>query len=246
MQSTARRPLFLATLLLLGSAAPCLRAQGNAAQSSTAVIYSCVDDRGRTITSDRPIAACTAKEQRVLNKDGSLRAIYPPILTADERAEKEARERRQVEARAAQADAVRRDRNLMARYPSEAPHRKAREAALDTVRGAMKATDARLRDLAIERQPLLSEAEFYTGKPMPAKLQALLDANDAATAAQREAALNQQAELERINSLYDAELARLKLLWAGAVPGSLGPVTPQPVPTPVASSASNLKAANLR
>jgi hypothetical protein len=67
-------------------------------------------------------------------------------------------------------------------------------------------------------------------------------------AAQRESALTQQAELERVNRLYDAELARLKLLWAGAVPGSLGPIAAQrtPTPTPVASSASNLKASNLR
>jgi hypothetical protein len=246
MRVMACQPLSLATLLLLGSATPWLRAQGNPAPANAAVIYTCVDDHGRTITSDRPIGACTAKEQRVLNKDGSLKAIYPPSLTADERAEKESRERKLAEARAAQSDAVRRDRNLMARYPSEAPHRRAREAALDTVRSAMKATEARLRELAVERQPLLAEAEFYKGKPLPAKLKGLLDANDATTAAQREAALNQQAELERVNGLYDAELARLKLLWAGAVPGSLGPVSPQGAPVPVASSASNLKTSNLR
>ena len=39
---------------------------------------------------------------------------------------------------------------------------------------------------------------------------------------------------------YAAELARLKLLWAGAVPGSLGPITPQ------ASASSNLKPSTLR
>jgi hypothetical protein len=81
-------------------------------------IYTCIDDKGKRITSDRPIAECTGKEQRVLNKDGSLKAVYPPTLTADERAEKEAKERKDAEARAAQADAVRRDRNLKARYPT--------------------------------------------------------------------------------------------------------------------------------
>jgi hypothetical protein len=246
MHVTAARPLLLATWLLLGSASPWLRAQGNSMPASAAGIYACIDDQGRKITSDRPIPSCTAKEQRVLNKDGSLKAVYPPILTVEEHAEKEAQERKMAEQRAAQADAVRRDRNLLARYPNEAPHRKAREAALDNVRAAMRTTEMRLHDLAAERQPLLAEAEFYSGKPLPPKLRSQLDANDASTAAQREAALTQEAELERVNRLYDAELARLRLLWAGAVPGSLGPITTQRIPTPVASSASNLKPSNLR
>jgi len=244
MSFQARRPLHLTLLLLLATAAPWLRAQANPAPASAAGIYSCVDDQGRRITSDRPIATCTAKEQRVLNKDGSLKAVVPPTLTAEERAQKEAAERKQAEQRAAQADAVRRDRNLLARYPSETPHRKAREAALDTVRVAMKATEARLKALEAERKPLLSEAEFYVGKPLPAKLRGQLDANDAATEAQREVALQQQAELERVNRLYDAELTRLKQLWAGAAPGSLGPIAAQRG-SPVASSTANLKPATL-
>ena len=100
------------------------------------------------------------------------------------------------------------------------------------MRAAIKTSEQRLRDLAAERKPLLAEAEFYVGKPLPPKLRSQLDANDAATAAQREAAINQEAELERVNRLYDAELARLKLLWAGAVPGSLGPIAPQRMPSP--------------
>ncbi len=251
MLSTARwpLPLHLSVLLplLLGGAASLAAAQGgSAAAASGAGIYTCIDDQGRKITADRPIASCTAKEQRVLNKDGSLKTMFPPILTVEERAEKEAQERKLAEARAAQADAVRRDRNLLARYPTEPPHRKAREAALDTVRAAMKATEARLNDLATARQPLMNEAEFYAGKPLPPKLRGQIDANDAATQAQRSAAINQEAELERVNRLYDAELARLKLLWAGAVPGSLGPIAGDRIASPVASSASNLKTSNLR
>lgn len=187
-------------------------------------IYTCVDDKGKRITSDRPIPECTAKEQRVLNKDGSLKAVHPPTLTADERAEKEAKEKKEAEARAAQADAVRRDRNLKARYPSEESHAKAREAALDSVRLAIKNSEQRLKDLTAERKPLLDEAEFYVGKPLPAKLRQAIDANDAATEAQRSSMANQQAEMVRINKFYDSELDRLRRLWAGAQPGTLGPL----------------------
>lgn len=186
-------------------------------------IYTCIDDKGRRLTADRPIPECVAKEQRVLNRDGSVKTTRPPTLTADERAEAEARERAAAEAKAQQADATRRDRNLMARYPNEAAHRKAREAALDTVRLAAKATELRLKDLAAERKPLLAEAEFYAGKPLPPKLRQSLDANDAAIEAQQAAQTNQAAEIDRLNRLYDVELARLKALWGGAAPGSLGP-----------------------
>ena len=123
---------------------------------------------------------------------------------------------------------MRRDRNLMARYPDEAAHQRAREAALDTVRLAIRASALRLKRSRIERKPLLDEAEFYVGKPLPALLEAQIDANDAAVEAQRSAMLTQEAELVRINRLYDAELERLRQLWAGAPPGSLGPVASAP------------------
>jgi hypothetical protein len=215
--------------LAMGGAATGVAAQAPA--SGPSGIYTCVDDKGRRLTSDRPIAECTAKEQRVLNSDGSLKAIHPPTMTADERAEHEAREKRAAEARAAQADAVRRDRNLMARYPSEPPHQKAREAALDGVRLALRSSEQRLADLAAERKPLLDEAEFYKGRALPDKLKAQIDAVDTAVEAQRVAAANQEAELARINRLYDAELQRLRRLWAGAPAGSLGPITTPPPAT---------------
>ena len=194
-------------------------------------IYTCVDDKGRRLTADRPISECSTREQQVLNRDGSLKSIHPPTLTVEERNEKEARERAAAEARAAASDAVRRDRNLMARYPTEAAHSRAREAALDTVRLAMKASEIRQLELAAERKPLRDEVEFYQGKPLPPKLKTAIDANDASVDAQRSAAANQEAELGRISKLYDAELARLRRLWMGAAAGSLGPL-PATAPAP--------------
>lgn len=200
------------------------------AQAQTAgtgvAVYTCLDAHGNRLTSDRPIPECNAREQRVLNHDGSLRRVIPPPMTADERAEREAAERKAALVRAAQADAVRRDRNLINRYPDEATHRNAREKALDTVRAAIKATEGRLKELAAERKPLFDEAEFYKGKPLPTRLRQAIDGNDAAVDAQKNSAQNQAVELERINRLYDAELDRLRRLWAGAQPGSLGPAVP--------------------
>lgn len=201
-------------------------AQAGAGQSPNAAgIYTCIDPQGRRLTSDRPIPECQTREQRLLNRDGSVRQVIPPQMTPEERAEREAAERKAAEEKAAKQDAYRRDRNLMYRFPNEAKHRKAREAALDTVRAAMKNSSKRLDDLAAERKPLLEEAEFYKGRTLPAALKQRLESVEASVQAQRELIATQEAELVRINKLFDAELERLRKLWAGAEPGSLGPVS---------------------
>jgi hypothetical protein len=216
---TAMRPAVRGLLLGLAALWPVVAASQS--PSANTGIYTCVDDRGRRLSADRPIIECRHKEQQILNRDGSLRAVLPPTLTPEERAAKEARERAAAESKVASADAARRDRNLLARFPDEASHNRAREAALDPVRAAMLATEQRLRELQSERKPLLDEAEFYLGKALPIKLRAAIDANDASVDAQRAAGATQETELERINRLYDAELERLRGLWAGAPPGSV-------------------------
>lgn len=207
---------------LMGSALclPVAWAQQNKGGGGGA-IYSCVTAEGRRLTSDRLIPECNSREQRILNSDGSLRAIVPPAMSPEERAAYEARERKAALERASLQDAVRRDRNLMQRYRSEPAHRAAREAALDDVNKAMGLSERRIQELAAERKPLQDEAEFYKGRPLPAKLKQQLDANEASAEAQRVLIENQKAELVRVNKLYDTELARLKKLWAGAPPGSL-------------------------
>lgn len=229
----------LAAVLLWSGAIVSAHAAPPAAQ-----VFTCVNAAGRTLTSDRLIGECMDREQRVLSRDGTLLRIVPPSLTADERTEKEARDRRLAAEREARAEAVRRDRNLLQRYPNEAAHQNARAAALEDMHGAMRVSELRLQELARERKPLLDEAEFYKGKLLPAKLQQQLDATDGAIAAQRDAQTNQKAELDRIGKLFDAELARLKRLWAGAAPGSVGPATAEAASA--AGSASAAKPVALR
>ena len=200
-------------------------------------IYTCTDASGKRLTSDRPIVDCIDRDQRVLNADGSVKQTITRTLTAEERAEKEAREREASSQHVTRQDAVRRDRNLMIRFPNSSAHQKAREVALDDVRKAMKTSEARLALLATERKPLIDETEFYVGKPLPAKLKRLIDANDASTEAQRTLIQDQRFELDRINALYDTELERLKQLWAGAQPGSVG-VSQGVAPAAMAASAT--------
>lgn len=204
-------------------------------------IYTCTTADGRKLTGDRPIPECTAREQRVLNPDGSQRTTLPPFLSPEERTAKEAADRRAAADRIAQLDAIRRDRTLMQRYPTEAAHQRARNTALDDASKATKISERRIKDLNQERKPLLDEAEFYKGRPLPGKLKQALDANDASIEAQQVLVENQKAEIVRINARFDAELARLKKLWAGATPGSMPPLgelqktVPATTPKPGAS-----------
>lgn len=211
-------------------------AAATAEQGPRVPIYKCIDANGKAITSDRPMAECLNREHRQLNPDGSLNRVIPPPMTDDERAESERKDREAKVATSAKNDAIRRDRNLMQRYPDEATHRKARAKALDEFSGSVKNYEARIALLMVERKKLRDEAEFYVplGKPLPAKLKQQIDANDASLEAQNGLVQNQQTEIVRINALYDAELARLKKLWSGAPAGSLGPL-PGPQATTVAA-----------
>lgn len=202
--------------------------------AGAAGIYSCVDGQGKRHTSDRPIPECLDREQRVLNRDGSQKQVLPPRMNADERAAAEEREHQRQAQEAALKDAIRRDRNLMMRYPSESVHQKARDAALDDLHNAIKTSEIRVADLQAERKPLDADAEFYKGKRLPGKLRTKIEANEAAQQAQKDVILSQKAEIVRINALYDAELTRLKRLWAGAAPGSI----PDPNASASATAAS--------
>ncbi len=206
---------------LLLAELPALAQDKKAGASSR--IYSCTLADGRRLTSDRPIPECLTREQQLHRSDGSVRGALPPAMSLEERAAAELREREAATRRAALADAVRHDRNLLSRYPRQARHDAARQEALDDVIKATELSERRIKELASERKKLDDEAEFYKGRQLPAKLKQQLDANDASVEAQRLIISQQGAEQARVNRRYDAELSRLKRLWAGAPPGSLGP-----------------------
>ena len=185
-------------------------------------IYVCTDDDGKPVTRDRYIIECRHKEQRILNRDGSLRSRVPPTLTTEERAQAESEERERRERDEAKKDAVKYDQLLLRRFPDEAAHKRARDKALDASRAAIQSAEARLRDFAVERKKLSDEAEFYRGRVVPVSLKQQIEGNEAQADAQRTSIKNGQAEQARIHKRFDAELERLRKLWKGAVPGSLG------------------------
>jgi hypothetical protein len=179
-------------------------------------IYTCVDAKGRRLTSDRPILECIDREQRELTPSGTVKRTLKPSLTADEQARAEEQERRQAEERLRVADDRRRDRALLSRYPNKAAHDKERMDSLAQLGEVAKAANGRIQDLVNERKAIDTEGEFYKHDPsrMPLPLKRRIEENEQNQAAQRRFLQDQQAERARVNARFDEELAKLRPLWA--------------------------------
>ncbi len=195
---------------LLLVAAPAL------AQAPATGIYSCVDGKGRKLTSDRPIAECVDREQKVLNPSGTVRAKVGPTLTAQERADIEAKERLENEARAQQAEDRRRERALLTRYPSRAVHDKERVEAFAQVAAVAQAAHKRVEELLKDLGRLDQEMEFYKKDPSkaPYAIRRQIEEIAQGIGVQKRFIAEQELELKRVSARFDDELARLKPLWA--------------------------------
>ncbi len=179
-------------------------------------VYTCIDKHGRRITSDRPIADCVDREQRVLDHTGTERRRIGPSLTEHERAAQEVQRRKQAEESARIAEERRRERALTARYPDEATHQAERNAALDQVEEVVVVAHKRVQSLKAERRRLDVELEFYRGDvtKAPVLLQRQIADNEQALADPQRFLATQELEKRRIHQRFDAELAQLRQLWA--------------------------------
>ena len=117
--------------------------------------------------------------------DGSLKRIVPPTPHR-RRARRQERRRRSAKQIKLQAmnDAIRRDRNLMQRFPDEATHYKAREKALDDVARRDQELECRASRFCRKERRSWTRQRSSTrttrsSKPLPHALKQKLDANDA-------------------------------------------------------------------
>jgi Domain of unknown function (DUF4124) len=180
-------------------------------------VYTCVDASGRKLTADRPIPECLDREQKVLNPSGTVRKKIGPALSPVERAQQEALERKELEARNRVLEDRRRDRALLLRYPTKALHDQERAAALAKVDVGTQAAQLRMEELQDQRKRLDAEMEFYKKDPSkaPAHLRRRSEDNEQAIAQQQHLLSEQANEVRRVNLHFDDELVRLRQLWIG-------------------------------
>lgn len=178
-------------------------------------IYTCVDAKGRRLTSDRPIAECMDREQKELNPTGTLRRTIKPGLSPAEAALEEEKARKAAEERTRQAEERRRDKLLLARYPDRDAHDKERAKALRAIDDVIVAASKRITDLQSERVRLRQDEEFYIADPtrMPHQLKRQIDENEQHQAAQKRFMAAQDEERRRVSARFDEELGKLQQLW---------------------------------
>jgi hypothetical protein len=179
--------------------------------------YRCTDPR---VIAQSEIADCRGK-QTVTRPNGRVEEVARET-PADVKARSE-QERVDTIKADEQKRAIQADRRLLELYPDEPTHAKGRAVALEPVRKERLRLDAGFEKLKRDRAPLLSEAEFYTGKALPPKLKSALDANDALVAAQQALIDANQQRAADIDQRCDAQRDWLRKLWSQAAqPGSRG------------------------
>lgn len=210
-----------------------LTLSGAAFAQAGSTIYVCTDAKGRRITSDRPIVECLDREQKQYGTGGTVKGTLPPSMTADERAAAEDKARKEQEDLQRQAELRRRDRILISRYPTQAPHDHEREESLTRIDDAIASGDRRLLDLQKQHEDLKAQLDKPATDVVRAnRLKRAFEENEANQAAQQRLLAAQRDERQRIATRFDEELARLKILWA------------QQAAMPVKAPASAVKAAS--
>ncbi|HAX19202.1 MAG TPA: DUF4124 domain-containing protein [Hydrogenophaga sp.] len=178
-------------------------------------IYTCIDSKGRRITSDRPITECLDREQRELTGSGTVKRVVPPSYTAEERARIDAQKKADEALQARIAEEKRRDRALLIRYPNKPVHDKERTDALAQIDEVISAVNKRAQALLDQRKDISAELEFYQNdvSKAPLWLRRKLEDNEQQVAVQQRFVVEQTQEKQRLNARFDEELVKLRQLW---------------------------------
>ena len=184
-------------------------------QDNKGGIYSCIDSKGRRITSDRPIVDCLDREQKELGNSGTVKRVVPPSYTAEERAKLEVQRKAAELEQARINEEKRRDKALLIRYPNQAVHDKERAEALKQIDDVIEAVKKRGAELIKQRRDIDLELEFYQDdvSKAPPWLKRKIDDNAQQVVVQTRFLNDQNQEKQRINARFDEELAKLRTLW---------------------------------
>lgn len=190
------------------------------AQPATSSIYVCTDEHGRVISSDQPIAVCSKREMRELNRDGSLRRLVPPPMTrAEERAAAQRALVKQEQERILRAQQAR-DRHLLLTYqsPEDLQRRHEQHVArideeIDAAIQRILVLDKSLQEEKAAAQTWLAEQKNPNAK-LPFVREQRISSIANAILAEDSLIRERRSERERINRDFNANAKRLKELLA--------------------------------
>ena len=184
-------------------------------------LYKYVDENGRTRYSDRPRIDMTGRPSTQLNSQGTVIKRSAAALTPEEVAAQEAEERKKREAAALAREENRKNRALLATYPSVKDLDDARARALANNAEAVRQIKLRMANLEQRRIKVAKEAEFYKDKPLPENVRRDAYEIESDLRAQQSLVEAKQKEVEAINARYDEDKRRYLLITgASATPSA--------------------------
>jgi hypothetical protein len=145
--------------------------------------------------------------------------VIEPPLTPEQRAAREAEERRKLDEEEKRRTQSRRDLALLETYASEQDIEQARVRALTTREAVIERAHKRLDELKVERKKLDDEKEFYSKREMPEKLKRSFAGNAEAIQQQQKVIADAEAEKARVSARFEEERMRFRYLVAnGSTP----------------------------
>ena len=200
----------LAIFLLMCATAPVLAQQPQAPQR----MYKCIDARGKTYYTQIPPRECLGRDSQELNKSGMVvkRSERAPS-TAEVQAREAEKKKKEEEAEKAKEER-RKELALLNTYSSEKDIEDQRARALKEAQEQIAATEKSIAGAQKRQKELEAEKEFYTKKPMPAKLRQEIANVDTEIKNQNSLLEAKKAEIAKINAKYDDDKKRYVALTA--------------------------------
>ena len=201
----------LAIVLLMCATAPALGQQGPQAPQR---MYKCVDAKGKTYYTQIPPRECLGRDSQELNKSGVVVKRTEKGPTAAEIQARDADKKKKDEVAEKAKEERRKELALLNTYSSEKDIEDQRARALKEAQEQIAATEKSIDGAKKRQLELEKEKEFYTKKPMPAKLKQDIAGIDTQIKSQTVLLEAKKAEIDKINAKYDDDKKRYVALTA--------------------------------
>ncbi|MFI4903340.1 MAG: DUF4124 domain-containing protein [Burkholderiales bacterium] len=178
--------------------------------------YKWTDDKGVVHYTDKMPAEDVNKAATVLDKQARpIKHIDPP-LTPEQRAARDAEEKKKQALAKSQEEAERQDRALMQSFTSAEEIELSKSRALATIDGQLQSSHAYIQQLGKRKEEIESRKAALGKKPVPDAMERELASIDAEVARQNELIQQRQQERAQTAARYDGFVTRWNNLTAAA------------------------------
>ena len=184
-----------------------LAVTGGDASFAAASIFCCTDAQGKQVCGDVLPPACYGRAYRELGTSGRERTVEAP-LTAEQRAQRAAEEKRRSEQERVLNEQRRKDQALLNTYGSEKDIEIMRSRAERDLTAAIQAAQDRIAEIRRLRKKFENEAEFYRNRQLPVDVAKGLRDADHEIRAQESVIESKNRDLETIRLKYDEDRRR--------------------------------------